>query len=316
MPDLVFANFTDLRSVPAGSGLVTPDTYHPPLSIDVLLPQVNNYLNSNQLSNILSRQLHFALQPSIRVDWSSVYETTSVDTFVASLNAAVCGAREQTIPRGYSRKSKFPPWFSHTLRHYIAKKNYFHRRFKNKPNEYFYDRFTLYRKLVISTFKSDISNFRKQRSGSIRLNVDGKHLAEPTAFADAFAKHFQSVHNNCCSIDLPRLSQCSEFLSLVPVSDADVCKAIKRLKPSKCVGLDDIPGFIIKCCSAIFTPILRHIFNLSLAQQYFPAAWKEAAVVPVFKRQSRHHEHLQTHFYSQQFLYCLIHYSKLCSALG
>jgi hypothetical protein len=68
------------------------------------------------------------------------------------------------------------------------------------------------------------------------------------------------------------------------VSDADVCKAIKRLKPSKSVRLDDIPGFNIKCCSAIFIPILKHIFNLSLTQQYFPAAWKEAAAVPVFKR--------------------------------
>jgi hypothetical protein len=38
MLDLVFANFTDLKSVPAHSGLVTPDTYHPPLSIDVFLP--------------------------------------------------------------------------------------------------------------------------------------------------------------------------------------------------------------------------------------------------------------------------------------
>jgi hypothetical protein len=102
--------------------------------------------------------------------------------------------------------------------------------------------------------------------------------------AYALAKHFQSIHNNCFSIDLPRLSQCSEFLSLPPVSDADICKAIKRLKPSKSVGLDDISGFIIKGCSAIFIPILRHIFNLSLTQQYFPAAWKEAAVVPVFKR--------------------------------
>jgi hypothetical protein len=49
-------------------------------------------------------------------------------------------------------------------------------------------------------------------------------------------------------------------------------------------GLDDIPGFIIKGCSSIFIHILRHIFNLSLTQQYFPSAWKEAAVVPVFKR--------------------------------
>jgi hypothetical protein len=82
------------------------------------------------------------------------------------------------------------------------------------------------------------------------------------------------------------LSQSSEFLSLVPISDADVCKAIKRLKPSKSVGLDDIPGFIVKSCSDIFIPILMHIFNLNVTQQYFPAAWKEAAVVTAFKRSS------------------------------
>jgi hypothetical protein len=40
----------------------------------------------------------------------------------------------------------------------------------------------------------------------------------------------------------------------------------------------------MKGCSTIFIPILRHIFYLSLTQQYFPATWKEAAVVPVFKR--------------------------------
>jgi hypothetical protein len=33
MLDLVFANFTDLKSVPADSGLVAPDKYHPPLNI-------------------------------------------------------------------------------------------------------------------------------------------------------------------------------------------------------------------------------------------------------------------------------------------
>jgi hypothetical protein len=64
----------------------------------------------------------------------------------------------------------------------------------------------------------------------------------------------------------------------------DVLKAIKRLKPLQSVRLDDIPGFNIKGCLAIFIPILRHILNFSLTQQYFSAAWKEAAVVPVFKR--------------------------------
>jgi hypothetical protein len=73
-----------------------------------------------------------------------VYKTSSVEVTVASLNAAVRGAMEQAIPRGYSCKSKFPHWFSHTLRYYIAKTNYFHRRFKKKPSEYFYHRFAYY----------------------------------------------------------------------------------------------------------------------------------------------------------------------------
>jgi hypothetical protein len=84
-------------------------------------------------------------------------------------------------------------------------------------------------------------------------------------------------------MDFPPLSKSSEFLSLAPITDADVCKAIKRFKPSKSVGLD-ISGSVIKGCSAICTPILRHIFNLCLTQQHFLTLWKEAAIVPVFKR--------------------------------
>ncbi|PNF36765.1 hypothetical protein B7P43_G11156, partial [Cryptotermes secundus] len=251
--DLVFANFADLKSAPADSGFAAPD----------------------------------------------------IDIAVASLNAAVRSAMEQAIHCGYRYKSKFPHWFSYNLRHYITKKNDFHHRFKNNPSDYFYDRFSYYRKLVKNTIKSDrlrwlktvdnnlksqpqhfwkyISNFRKHRSGSIHLEVDGTHRAQPEAVADAFAKHFQSVYNNHFSKVIHPVSQSSEFVSLAPISDADVYKAIKRLKPSKSVGLDGIPGFIIKGCAGIFIPILRHIFNLSLTQQYFPAASKGSAVVPVFK---------------------------------
>jgi hypothetical protein len=154
-----------------------------------------------------------------------VYETPSVDVAVASLNAAVRGDMEQAIPCGYSCKSKLPHCFSYTLRYYIAKKNYFHRRFKNKPSEYFYHSFAYYRKLLKNTIKSDrlkwlksidnnlksqtqqfwkyISNFRKHRLGSIQLEVDVIHLVQPNAVADAFAKHFKSVYKYHCSMDFP-----------------------------------------------------------------------------------------------------------------
>jgi hypothetical protein len=156
MLDLDFANFTDLNSVSADSDFVTSATYHPPLSIDVFLPHFINNLNY-EFSYRNSAAGNYTLLYNIlsACDWSSVYETPSVDVAVASLNGAVRGAMEQAIPCGYICKSKFPHWFSYTLSYYIAKKNYFHCRFKKKPSEYFYHRLAYNRKLVKNTIKSD-----------------------------------------------------------------------------------------------------------------------------------------------------------------
>jgi hypothetical protein len=43
--DLVFDNFSDLKPDPADSGLVKPDSYHPPLNIYIYLPHITNNLN-------------------------------------------------------------------------------------------------------------------------------------------------------------------------------------------------------------------------------------------------------------------------------
>jgi hypothetical protein len=45
----------------------------------------------------------------------------------------------------------------------------------------------------------------------------------------------------------------------------------------------EIPNFIIKG-SEIFTPLLHYIFNLSLLTGSFPRLWKQAAVMPIFKK--------------------------------
>jgi hypothetical protein len=60
--------------------------------------------------------------------------------------------------------------------------------------------------------------------------------------------------------------------------------AIKRLRPCKSVEVDDILGFIIKGCTDIFVPVLKHIFNLSLFWQHFPLLWKQAAISSVLKK--------------------------------
>jgi hypothetical protein len=58
--------------------------------------------------------------------WSCVLPYTSVDSAVACLNAAVQYAMEHAIPRSIiNSNSKFPHWYSSSLRYCIRKKNYF-----------------------------------------------------------------------------------------------------------------------------------------------------------------------------------------------
>jgi hypothetical protein len=52
----------------------------------------------------------------------------------------------------------------------------------------------------------------------------------------------------------------------------------------KIVRLDEILCFVIKGCCEILVPVLRFIFNLGLSQNTFPNLWKQAAIVPVFKK--------------------------------
>jgi hypothetical protein len=169
-----------------------------------------------------------------------------------------------------------------------------------------YSYFAFYRKLVKVTIKSDrqhwlkfvddslrnnphdfwkyVSNFKRKDNSFIQLKVDNQYVTDPKLTAFAFANHFASTFNANYQSFIPSDLIASDCLPTASISAAEVSKAIKRLRPSKCVGLDGIPSFIIKGCSDVFIPLLKHIFNLSVTSATFPTLWKETAVVPVFKK--------------------------------
>jgi hypothetical protein len=93
----------------------------------------------------------------------------------------------------------------------------------------------------------NVSASRKESCGFIQLQDEG-YIDGSSAADDAFAKHFQSVYNNIVLRTSPPFMQSSELLSLAPISDPYVCKAIKKIKPSKSAGLDDTRGFVLKSC--------------------------------------------------------------------
>jgi hypothetical protein len=114
--------------------------------------------------------------------------------------------------------------------------------------------------------------------------MDGVVLNKLRDIAEAFSKHFQSVYSSSCYGTASSVNQGADNLHLAPVFNSDIRNAIKRLRPSKSVGLDGIPSFVKKGCCEILYLFLGFFFNLSLSQNIFPNLWKQADIIPFFKK--------------------------------
>ncbi|GBM22882.1 putative RNA-directed DNA polymerase from transposon BS [Araneus ventricosus] len=105
--------------------------------------------------------------------------------------------------------------------------------------------------------------------------------------ANAFADYFSSVFKP--STDFDGNDECNsncvgDLIKIESVTYYDVVLAIRELKSSLTVGVDNIPSFIIKGCTEFLIYPLLVLFNLSLRTKVFPDVWKQTRIIPVFKK--------------------------------
>ena len=79
----------------------------------------------------------------------------------------------------------------------------------------------------------------------------------------------------------------SDYLGQLIVTPEMVAKKIKAMKDNKSPGVDGIPPkLILETVEQISIPLAR-VFNLSLKEGVVPFEWKEANIIPLFKKGSR-----------------------------
>jgi hypothetical protein len=145
-----------------------------------------------------------------------------------------------------------------------------------------------------------VFQYGKKNNDVTHLDVDGVFLINPMILLRPSPNIFNRSIIVVVLVSMPFfVKHCTENLPLHFISDSDVQKAIKWLRPTKLVALDGIPSFVIKGCSEIFVPILRFIFNLNLSQNTSPKLWKQAVIVPVFKMDDFLCYKLSAHYNSQ-----------------
>ena len=77
-------------------------------------------------------------------------------------------------------------------------------------------------------------------------------------------------------------------LDLFSTSPEEVFSALSILDSNKAVGADFISNKVLKECTQSLCEPLSRLFNMSFTQCIFPATWKGANVVPLFKKENRH----------------------------
>lgn len=86
------------------------------------------------------------------------------------------------------------------------------------------------------------------------------------------------------SVDRNGTAAAGSSFSLKLITEKFVTDALNVLKQNKAVGLDKISARLLMDAANVITPSLTTLFNLSLQTQTFPSIWKDAKVVPLFKK--------------------------------
>lgn len=84
---------------------------------------------------------------------------------------------------------------------------------------------------------------------------------------------------NAPTLELPLLESRSEYSASPKPQDGEVAALIKRLKPRKAAGEDEIRGELFKIIADFVVPYLEHVFAACLRFSYQPEAFKIAITI-------------------------------------
>ncbi|GBM51382.1 hypothetical protein AVEN_168768-1 [Araneus ventricosus] len=148
----------------------------------------------------------------------------------------------------------------------------------------------LIEKDLISEPKKFWSHFKKDKNNNHlpdKLYYNDKCFTNDIDIANAYADYFCSVFKPSSeydSNDAVDFNGFGDFVGIDTITYDDVVVAIKELKSTSTIDIDNIPPFIIKGCAEFLVYPLLTLFNLSLKTNTFPHAWKLNTFVPVFKK--------------------------------
>lgn len=306
--DLVLStdHFSSIQVVRSDQFLVPEDPYHP--TIDIILKKPMEFMaNDESFKRFNFRKGNYEQIRSelTNTDWSFISNfelDKSLDLFYNIINLLI----EKYIPIA-KKSGKYPFWYSKALRELLKRKDRAHRKWKRTDNAMHYIEFSSIRtqcksmidechtkyvtdlqnniKKNIKLFWAYTKNRRQTNSYPAKLTYNGASSHEPNTVCEMFSDFFRSTY-----IDHPSSPSSNIVYNVNPnrnsynINPNDVSSILSKLDENKNGGPDHIPNFFWKNIRDQIAIPLSSIFSKSINSGKFPDKFKEAYLMPIFKK--------------------------------
>lgn len=308
--DLILSNMSVESVTECDYPLVPQDPNHPVLytliNLENCLNNTKNVIETSYRYDYANGDYHLLYYLLNSANWSVCYLSKNVDDCLNSFYKILIHCINQAIPLKQTKsnnKHRFPKYFSIDLIRKIRRKNRLHKQVQSGKgstaisNEYKNLRdsirrqtryeYTLYQHNLESNININPKSFwsflgSKNKANGIPTEVsfEDNIFKDTQDIANAFAQFFSSVYAQSSTFN-PN-SSFGNF-SFSRITEENVRLSIKKLKPKKSVGTDNVPSYIFKGCIDVFLKPLSYLFNLSLDTCTFPVLLKQSSITPIFK---------------------------------
>ena len=251
-------------------------------------------------------------------DWESCFEG-DVDEVCTKWTEMFLNLARTYIPNKHVLiRPNDQPWYTNALRLLRRKvKRLFHKAKKLKSNEH-WEKYKTERKNYQNkldeaeiqhkqSLADSLTNSRNSKHwwGTVKAMMgkggedsypamknedDGSYVTDNQSKANLFNSFFLSHSKiDTSNAQLPVEDNPDQAFSLetIAVSDAEVADLLKCIDPNKATGPDGISPRLLKEGGDAIVPSLTRLFNLSLASAKVPKSWKNANVIPIFKKDDK-----------------------------
>ena len=244
-----------------------------------------------------------------RQDWKNSLSHLSTEEAWLKLKTELLGAFHSFVPRKKSMKGNRPDWMDTNTLRMIRKKRRLWSRYKRTRSPEDLTEYNEMEKLTKKTIrkakrkyevklskKTDFRNaqFRNYIKGKTvatnpigpLLDVSGKVITDNKVMADQLNTYFSSVFTREDQSNVPVLQAKVSVPDLdnIIFSVTDIEDKISELKDNSAPGPDQISGRLLKSLKTTISKPLQLIFNKSLSEKTAPSEWKDAIVIPIFKK--------------------------------